>query len=308
MVRIEAAIAERAKSQLGLIRVDQLDAIGCNRDRRRHLRRVGRLVRRSGLVYAMGGLPSDPRRDVLAAVWTAGDRAVVSHRSAALLWGFHNVPAGAIDLTVPVERRPRVTGALVKRSTDLSAADCTYIGPIPVTTKVRTLIDLASVMEERQLRSVIDVAVRDGAIRRATLERRAGELCRPGRAGPGAVLRLLGADKRAGVRTESWLEREMLELIDRAGLPLPESQVEVAAGARRPRIDFRYVEQRLIVEVDGHRTHSTRAERQADAERDARLLASGWRVVRFTYEDVTERPAYVVAMLRELLACPHGHS
>jgi very-short-patch-repair endonuclease len=60
----------------------------------------------------------------------------------------------------------------------------------------------------------------------------------------------------------------------------------------------------LIIEVDGHATHSTRRQRQHDAEREAALLASGWRVIRFTYEDVTERPAYVTATIRQHLGLP----
>lgn len=67
------------------------------------------------------------------------------------------------------------------------------------------------------------------------------------------------------------------------------------------RVDAVYDEARLVVELDGHATHTTRRQRQADAERDARLMAEGWRVVRFTYEDVTERPGYVADTIRSLL-------
>ena len=80
---------------------------------------------------------------------------------------------------------------------------------------------------------------------------------------------------------------------ERAGLPLPRIQVSVVSGpgGKRYRLDGTYDEHDLVVEVDGHATHATRRQRQADAERDARLLAAGRRVVRFTYEDLVERPA-----------------
>jgi very-short-patch-repair endonuclease len=72
-------------------------------------------------------------------------------------------------------------------------------------------------------------------------------------------------------------------------------------GGRRYRLDGRYDEQRLVVEIDGHATHATRRQRQADAERDMRLQAQGLRVIRFTYEDVVERPAHVVATIAQFL-------
>jgi very-short-patch-repair endonuclease len=69
----------------------------------------------------------------------------------------------------------------------------------------------------------------------------------------------------------------------------------------RARVDLLYDESRLVIEADGHATHATRRQRQADAERAARLTAAGWRVARFTYEDVVERPAYVADTIRTLL-------
>ena len=119
-----------------------------------------------------------------------------------------------------------------------------------------------------------------------------------GRAGVAALDALLGQPERPR-HEESWLESTFLRLLERAGLPLPRIQVSVVCGpgGKRYRLDGTYDEHDLVVEVDGHATHATRRQRQADAERDARLLAAGRRVVRFTYEDLVERPAYVVATL-----------
>ena len=68
------------------------------------------------------------------------------------------------------------------------------------------------------------------------------------------------------------------------------------------RVDRAWEGPRLVVELDGHATHATRRQRRADAERDARLALAGWRVLRFTYEDVTRRPAYVVTTVERHLA------
>jgi very-short-patch-repair endonuclease len=67
------------------------------------------------------------------------------------------------------------------------------------------------------------------------------------------------------------------------------------------RVDALYRDAGLVIEVDGHGSHATRRERQADAEREAALASLGYCVIRFTYEDVTERPDYVVQTIRMLL-------
>jgi very-short-patch-repair endonuclease len=91
---------------------------------------------------------------------------------------------------------------------------------------------------------------------------------------------------------DTWLAQEGLRL-----------QVKLrSAGGGIARVDLFWDEVRLVVELDGHGTHATRRDRQAGAERAARLGLDGWRVVPFTYEDVTERPNYVVAMIRAYLS------
>jgi hypothetical protein len=101
---------------------------------------------------------------------------------------------------------------------------------------------------------------------------------------------------------ETWLEAKILRLIAEAGLPPPRPQARLRHSGGKARVDFAYDEARLLVEVDGHGTHSTRQERRSDAERDVRLTIQRWRVARFTREDVVDRPDYVVGALRRLLA------
>jgi very-short-patch-repair endonuclease len=74
------------------------------------------------------------------------------------------------------------------------------------------------------------------------------------------------------------------------------------AGGRVARVDLLWDDARLVVELDGHADHATRRRRQADAERSARLGLVGWHTVRFTYEDVVERPGHLVAMIRAYLS------
>jgi very-short-patch-repair endonuclease len=100
-----------------------------------------------------------------------------------------------------------------------------------------------------------------------------------------------------GDTTRSDLERLFLELCERRGIPKPRVNVSVEGYE----VDFLWPEHRLIAETDGYRHHGTKAAHQRDRTRDAELLVAGYRTVRFTYEDITQRPHDVAATLRALL-------
>ena len=102
-----------------------------------------------------------------------------------------------------------------------------------------------------------------------------------------------------------WLEQAAIRHIVAAGLPAPRVQVDQRkVGGGIARVDLFWDDAKLVVELAGHGTHSTRRQRQADAERSAWLGLGGWQVVAFTYEDVVERPDYVVDMIRVYLGRP----
>jgi hypothetical protein len=303
MATIETAIAERANQQLGLVTTHQLRALDCTAGTVRGLIRRGVLHPEGPGVHRLVGAPCDARTRLLAACLAAGPPAVASFDAAAALWQYPTTDEPPVELTTTVDRRPRIK-ARIHRSSDLVPRDCTMVGPIPATDRVRTLIDCAGTWSERRMEHVVDTLVRDGVVGRAKLTTRARELQARGRKGPSRILTLLDPTWRHAPVSDTWLEDEFLRIASAAGLPTPRSQIAIATDSTRPRVDFLYDAQRLVVEVDGHATHSTRRQRQVDAEREARLVANGWRVVRFTYEDVTERPAYVVRMVARLLATP----
>jgi acyl-coenzyme A thioesterase PaaI-like protein len=238
---------------------------------------------------------------VLAAVLEAGPGAVASHLSAAALWRFEGIGRGPVEVTVPAGRHPAPDHGTIHRSRDLVATDIEPRARTPVTTAARTLFDIAPRVEETRLEAVLDHAERRGIVWRPHLRWRLRELARQGRPGVPAVRRLLDRTEGRGLG-DSWLEQEGLRLIAQARLPMPRCQVELRkAGGGIARVDLFWEEARLVVELDGHGTHATRRDRQAAAERAARLGLEGWHVVSFTYEDVTERPGYVVAMIRTYL-------
>ena len=299
---IDGAIAERAHKSLGLLTVQQLDALGVTRQTRRTLVARGTLVPLGRGVVRHAGWPRSWQQTVLAGVLMAGDGAVASHLSAAALWGFDGGRPGPVEVSVPRGRQPRtLRGVAMQRSVDLVRADVDTKRLIPCTTPARTLIDVAPRLPERQLEAALDGAERDGLVWRPHVRWRLGELRRQGRSGVPTLAALL--DRTEGRPLgDSWLEQEALRLIAGAGLPVSRCQVKLRkAGGGIARVDLFWDSARLVVELDGHGTHASRRQRQCGAERAARLGLAGWRVVPFTYEDVVERPHYVVETIQAYL-------
>jgi hypothetical protein len=220
------------------------------------------MARRRWDVYRIVGVHEDWHQRLVAWLARCGGCAVASHRSAAALHRLDGFPEGPIDVLVPVASKTRVTG--VRRTLSLDAADRCLVGGIPATSPVRTLIDLGAVADEKALVRALDAAERDRKVQRHILQRRLGE-----------VGNLRGASA-------------LVDVIAVHGLPAPICQYAVTrCDGRTAYLDFAYPDRSLAIEVDGNGTHATPAERRADNERSNQL--PGWRFLRFTYEDVTER-------------------
>lgn len=302
---LDGAIADHAPKTLGLLTTSQLDVFGCTRQMRRTLVARGVLIPVGGGVFRHAAHPRSWQQRVLAAVLVAGPGAVVSHLTAAALWGFDEIEPGPIEVTVPRARAPRRVPATVHR-VDLGPADIDQRpGLIPRTSASRTMIDLAAVLDESALETALDSAERDRTIWRPQLRWHIDQLVpppgRPARPGLWALIALLDRTEGRDVG-DNWLEQETIRILDRAGLPRPRTQVHRDKhGGGTARVDLWWDRARLIAEVEGHRTHSRRRHRQADHERAARLGLTDHRVVGFTYEDVRERPDYVVSIIRSYL-------
>jgi very-short-patch-repair endonuclease len=301
---LDGAIAELAPKTLGLLTYTQLDALGVTRQQRRTLVARGVLLGLAPGVVRHAAHPESWQQSVLAAVLAAGSGAVASHMSAARLWRFDGIADGAIEVTVARERRPRRVPGVVHRTTDLGPADVDLDKLIPLTSPTRTFIDIASRLDCRLLEQVLDGAERDRTIWRPRLRWRIGQMRRDGRASrPGlhAIEELL--DRTDGRPLgDTWLEQEAVRIIAAAGLPMPRVQVKRHKhGGGIARVDLLWDRAALVAELAGHRSHATRRQRQSDDERAARLGLTGWHVVEFTYEDVVERPDYLIEIIRAYL-------
>jgi hypothetical protein len=251
-------------------------------------------------VYAVGhrSLSLDGRQ--MAAALACGPRAVVSHRTAAALWGLRSDTRARIDVTAPGRRGRVPAGIDAHRDGSLRSVDRTEVRDIPCTSLARTLLDLAGVVTPRELRNVITQAevkrVFDlSAVREviARSRRRRGV----------ARLRLAIAEhdpRDEHARGE--LERRFLGLCRQSGLPLPEINAPLIVGRTPLEADFLWRDARLILETDDRRSHHTLAAFEKDRRRDQRLTLAGWQVLRCTWHQVTVDPDELTQTLRTLLS------
>jgi very-short-patch-repair endonuclease len=254
----------------------------------------GRLHPQHRGVYAVGHTGLTARGRLWAAVLACGgpEVAVISHRSAAALWELVATPSG-VDVTT-LRRSASAKGICVHRSRTLEPGDITAIDGLPVTTPTRTLIDLADVLTPHRLERACHRAEISRLLDAAVLLRRLAEL--PGRRTLAleAALDSLSPGPQA---TRRQLEERMLALLARHDLPRP----LVNSTVEGYEVDFYWPQARLIVETDGAATHLTATAFEQDRERDAALTVAGYRVVRFTWRQLTDRAGTVAGTLRALL-------
>jgi AbiEi antitoxin C-terminal domain len=137
---------------------------------------------------------------------------VLSHKSAAVLWGLRRQRGPRIDVTVPTQggRSPRkliVVHRSLLRGEDVATKD-----GIPVTTPARTIADLAALVARRELERAIDEA----AYLRLDLS---GMRPRRGARGGALLARVLAEHEAGSTRTRTGFEERMLALCRRHRLP-----------------------------------------------------------------------------------------
>ena len=247
-------------------------------------------------VYRCAGAPVTWHQRLLVACLTTGDPALASHRSAAVLWGLDGFRPGILEVTTPLWLRRRRSGVRVHESTDLDDVDRTELSSIPVTTIERTLIDLGAVVPWQRVEQAFDDALRR---RLTTPERvldRFLQVARRGRRGVGALRPLLDARVGTTSRRPGEFERRVWRLIADAGVAeaVCEHEVRTSGGALIARVDLALPWARIAIECDSVAWHSGRQRRQADLDRQNRLVLAGWTMLRFTWDDLVHRPDVVV--------------
>lgn len=236
-------------------------------------------------VYAVGRREVTQEGIWMAAVLACGEGALLSHESAAQLWGIRARRASAVEVSVPKPREVRRRGIRAyKRALGPAMLDAQR--GIPVTTPTQTLIDLAPRLTEAELDRAVNEADKLNLVRADTLS----EVSK-GTRGASSLREHLA--NQAFALTDSELERRFAKIARQTGLEEPETQVTIQGH----RVDFLFRETRLVVETDGLTYHRTPIQQRRDRERDQDLTAAGLTVLRFTHHQIAHEPARVADIL-----------
>jgi very-short-patch-repair endonuclease len=230
----------------------------------------------------------------MAAILACGEGAVLSHRSAAALYGIASERPGVIEVSVRRLQGRQHPGLRVRRRPSLPGHDVGTLNRIPVTSPVRTMVDLATVLGPRGLERAVNEADKhdlvDPESLRIALDDHAGE--------PGVkALRTL-LDRDTFRLSDQELELLFRPLALSAGLPLPMTK-QIVNGFE---VDFHWPELGLVVETDGLRYHRTPSAQSRDALRDQVHTASGLTPLRFSHWQVKYDPAHVRRVLTDTAA------
>jgi very-short-patch-repair endonuclease len=277
-VAVDRAAAELATRQGGVVGREQLLALAVSPHAIDHRVRTGRFIAVFRGVYAVGHAAIGDIGRMHAALIAAGPGATLSHRTAGAVQ--HLIPSlpPFVEVTVttaPRRSRPGLVIHATRRPPPIVAVD-----GLPVTTLLRTLVDLAPSLDPGELERACAEALVRGLVTADELQ--AARIIDPDRAAP----------------TRSRLERRFLALVREAGLPRP--LVNSTIGPYE--MDFAWSDERVLVEVDGWTTHGHRFAFETDRARDVDLVAQGWVVLRFTWRQVFDQPFLVATRVAQALA------
>jgi very-short-patch-repair endonuclease len=286
----ERGLAEVAGAQRGMVHRSQLFALGITRGSYEHRVRAGALHRVFPSVVSVVWPVLEPLAHETAALLHAGDNAVLSHESAAALWGLADSPS-FVAMTMIGRHARSQPGLRIHEVDVLDIRDVCLRHGFPVTSPARTLIDCAS---NSNIDRLLNEARALKLVKNADLAEAMGRC--PGRKGTGPLRKLLEAERETGF-TRSEAERRLKRLVQQSGLerPIFNTYVEgVEADAYWPGL-------KLVVEVDGVQFHGHYQAFQRDRAKANKLIAAGYVVLRFTWAQLTERPMLVVATIARTL-------
>jgi uncharacterized protein DUF559 len=285
---------EMARRQHGVVaRRDLLD-LGFSSSAIEHRLAVRRLHPMMRGIYCVGWPPRDRKQWWMAAVLACGERACLSHRSAAALWRIAEERPGRIDVSVRGHCDLKRPGIRVRARCRLAPTCVTEQRGIPVTVPAQTLLDLATELSLRRLERAVNEADKrdliDPESLRTTIDGYASQ--------PGVrPLRDL-LDRQTFRLSDTELEVLFRPIAAAAGLPTPLTK-EMVNGYEA---DFYWPDLGLVVETDGWRYHRTASAQTRDALRDQTHTASGLTPLRFSHYQVKHEPQHVRNVLTRTAA------
>jgi very-short-patch-repair endonuclease len=287
-----AGVWRLAELQHGVVARWQLQELGFSRRAVEVRLSNGRLHSVGHGVFAVGRPHLTVRGRWMVAVLSCGPSAVLSHGSAAALWGI-GFQKHLIEVSVRTCSPRRQSGVLAHRRAGLRDVDLTRLDGIPTTGPIRTIVDVAARLDPEGIERMVNEADRLDLVDPDTLRDALG----PYRGQRGVARLRAVLDRHTFRLTRSGLERRFLRIAERAGMAVPETRQWVNGFE----VDFYWPELGLVVETDGVRYHRTPARQTRDRRRDQTHTVAGLTQLRFTEAQIKFEPAYVVETLRRVV-------
>jgi len=293
------AINQISRRQHGLVLVEDLYALGLDREAVRHLVRSGRLERLTRRVLRVPGAPATPLQQVLVGVLDASPNVFAGGTTAASLWGVTGHRLSPVHVVRGDGGSSRRSGsAIVHRIAGLGEEHVTVLDGIPVIRPEVVVLQLCGSVHPQRAASALDNLWRRRLTSGPSLRRTLGQLAGSGRNGVVVLRELLDERGDGYVPPASGLEGRVDTILRRAGEPPLRRQVDVGDDRWIGRVDFRDPDCPLIVEVQSEMYHSALVDKEHDARRLADLRAAGFEVVEVTDTQAWHRPDEVVAAVR----------
>lgn len=280
-------LAALAAAQSGVVSLDQLREIQITPRAAAYRAKQGDIHRVHQGTYAVGHRAIGGSGALRAALLACDPGAVLSHGTAAALWGLRDQWPVLIDVLVPCQAGRKRDGIRCRRCRYPAEGEIVVHGGLHCTTPARTLVDLAGILGTDSLRRAVE---RAAVLKRLDLVALDAAMGNGQRRRGVAALRDIADEWRtedgsvADVRSD--FEALVLPRLVAMGLPRPECNKTLQLGGDRLMVDFLWREHRLVVETDGRETHATPVAFQRDRRRDQILVAAGYRVARATWDQI----------------------
>lgn len=292
-MRPERALDAVAAEHFGLTTREAARNVGLSR------RRIDGLLTRDALVAVHRGVfvdaavPRSWQQSLAAAVLAAGPDAAVSHRSAAIVWGFDGIRGDIVELTTPYRRSREHNGIRVHRSLDLAERWVTTVPGFRVTTPARTLLDLGAVVPRNAVFRAATNAQGRKLVTMRELQLIMRELGKRGRRGTASLRRFV--ESRSDVDPAGIAEAELAGVLHDADIPqvVPEYEIRDARGRFVARVDQALPCVQLAFEVNGYEWHGVYERFQSDHLRRNAITLAGWELIEFTPTQVRRDSDYV---------------
>jgi hypothetical protein len=297
----DVMLSEIAGQQYQLWSREQAQELGFPRQTIYARQRSGRWIHVSPNVYGTPGVPPAPERRLMAA--TLGLRsAVVTHQASAWLHDVQYAGSPRLAVAVPLRTTHRYPYVDVHESSDLVPEHTTVVRGLPTTTVERCLADLAGTMQPGRMRRITQDVLGRQLATWEQLRQVQRDLQRRGKRGMGAYGEML-VELGPGLALElSALESEFLRGAQVSGLPMPIVQFHLPwRDTPAGHVDFAWLEEQFITEVDGRRWHTRDEAWDEDIRREAEASEHGWQLQRFSWKQVVHDWAFVERTVRSRL-------